>query len=946
MQVTMASKLLLSVFLLACLGVCHGRHHKKHPQGDHPSTYSASNGGDLEPSCTGECPEFELLCWTPEYDVRRCKSALWVSTTMSDLSLSQASGRGRKRLHDYFGGANDKRLKMSYTVPMVTQTRAPSESPVREITVSMLLPKEVAKNPPKPVDPMVVIDLVAETILYVKKFGGRSPRVGFVADLEAKNFFKTLRNNKEPSYEEDNYYYVAQYGSSDSFNHNMYNEIWIYAMNERTYKWLEFNDLTAGGQGLPKCLRGDEEPIVWEKMDQSDIPMLTREQCSTTYCQAPKKCPKIETSGVKGVDDKSIKLKQYKDIRALGYVPPTCYYDTAVHASAGPLLKSLDNAGVPAPDVAGTLTVAIEKREELDGVNSCQKLFKVWYVAGGGTGSPEDLTLLKTENGFQTPKTVEALHARQYTTVYTKCFGGNAYYEPSTITSTAKKLMERLRDKKKCILGDHVGVAEYHPQSRLFDRYNEIDLDADLDCSDQEGRPPFTFHLPVSKDYSRTEARPSLGDQCDTHECPKMTTIMGLENNLKIIEYAPASWFYSKSPSKSCSNMEAFYKALNPLLSYLNGKNEDNSKIDMTKPLYGKVNMFEQRCEKVTTLSTMVPEKFADNPPKPIDDTVSFDHPAVESRFFRSLYKGRYSSGELERRLLDLINDLDNLKPFGVQYNIQDIWLGTFDDPGKDERLFEYIIELIKVPKEGQDDFTSEEAGENQNEDTSDGKVALPKPEGCSESICPTVYVTKNHSNFLEVLLPKRRSACHRAKLCGYPYPFGRQLTRPLVKYFHGDNSDNKTITNFAVPLYKARVYSAEESEKGIGQCEREYEVCLRLPQEYEGKELPKPTGEGVATFTTTEGFHVYATPVKGPFIVSEETQKLMQTLDEGSVQYDKTWVGFFTYKEPFDDPQERITYFVFLKQGEELDGEGEPNELEIEKKEGDMKTQPEKTEG
>ncbi|XP_078686992.1 uncharacterized protein LOC144919417 [Branchiostoma floridae x Branchiostoma belcheri] len=124
---------------------------------------------------------------------------------------------------------------------------------------------------------------------------------------------------------------------------------------------------------------------------------------------------------------------------------------------------------------------------------------------------------------------------------YSKCFGGNAYYEPGTITATAKILMERLRDKKKCFLGDHVGVVEYHPQSRLLDRHNEINLDADLDCSDQEGRPPFTFHLPVSKDYSRAEVKPSLGDQCVTHVCPSMTTVMRLENNLKLIEYGPGS---------------------------------------------------------------------------------------------------------------------------------------------------------------------------------------------------------------------------------------------------------------------------------------------------------------------------------------------------------------------------------------------------------------------
>ncbi|XP_078685641.1 uncharacterized protein LOC144918604 [Branchiostoma floridae x Branchiostoma belcheri] len=914
----MASKVLRVAFLLICVGVCHGRHHAGYPQGD-----TNSSGGDVEDFCTGECPEFELLCSTPEYDVRRYKSALWVSTTMSDLSLSQASGRGRKRLHDYFGGENDKRLKMSHTSVMVTQTREPSESPVREITVSMLLPKEVAKNPPKPTDPRVVIDLVPESIMYVKKFRGRSPRVGFVADLEAKNLLKALKTNKEPSHGEE-YYYIAQYDSPDSSDHNIHNEIWVFALNERTYKWLEFHDLPAEGKGLPNCLLGKEDLMVWEKMDQGDIPLLTREQCSTTFCEAPRKCPKYEASEVKGVDDKTIQLKQYKDIRALAYVPPTCYFDTAIHASVDPLMGSLREAGVPATDVAGRFTVAIEKREELDGKNSCQKFFKVWYVAGGGTGGPEDQTLLKSKNDFQIPKTVEALHhgkASSTPTFYTKCFGGNAYYDPGTITATAKILMERLRDKKKCFLGDHIGVAEYHPQSRLFDRHNEINLDADLDCSDQEGRPPFTFHLPVSKDYSRAEVKPSLGDQCVTHVCPNMTTVMRLENNLQVFEYSPATWLYSKSPSKSCSDGVAFLKALHPLLSYLNGKNEDDSKIDMTKPLFVKLYLQEKRCEIVKTVSTMVPEKFADNPPTPIDDKVSYQRPVVESRFFRSLYKGK-STTQWQQSLDEMIDNLDKLKPFGVGYNAQDIWLGAYDGFDKEERLFEFVIELIKTPKEDQDDDTPD-GGEEEKEDASDEQVALPKPEGCSESVCPTVYVTKNHSNFMELLLPSR-GVCHQTKLCGGLQVSGRQLMRPILGYLNGDNSAKEKISNFAVPLFKTRLYSAEEEEKGIPPCEREYQACVTLPDDY--KEIPEPNTKGLSIFTADEHFRGYGIAVKGYVsepVASEAISTLMQTINGEKVRtpYDKTWVMYFSYDKPLSNPEEKTTYFVF-KTGEDI-GEG-----------------------
>ncbi|XP_019618421.1 PREDICTED: uncharacterized protein LOC109465506 [Branchiostoma belcheri] len=917
----MASKVLLVAFLLVCVCVCHGHDHLKHHQGDETSE-------NQQPVRTGECPEFEcVLCSTPEYDVRRYKSALWVSTTMSDLSLSQASGRGRKRLHEYFEGENDKGLKMSYVSPLMTQTRMPSESPVREITVSTLLPVDVAKNPPKPTDPRVVIDLVPETLLYVKKFQGRPPGVGFVADLEAKKFFKTLKANDEPIHENEGYYYVAQYpidsqNSSTGHSGHLFTEIAVFAMNERTYKWLEFNDLTAVGQGLPKCLRDEGKTVVWEKMDQSDIPLLTREQCSTTYCEAPKKCPKVETMEVKGIDDKSIQLKKKKDIKALSYIPPTCYYDTAIHASASPLLQSLNTSDFSPSDVAMTITVVMEKREELDGKEGCQKVFKVLYAAGGGKGSVEEIQMNK-EAGFQTPKTVEAVHQGQTTGTrhYSKCFGGNAYYEPTTITSTAKILMERLRDKKKCFLGDHVSVVEYHPQSRLFDRHNEINLDVDLDCSDQEGRPPFTFHLPVSKDYSRAEVKPSLGDQCVTHVCPNMTTIMRLENNLKLIEYGPVKWIYSKLPAKNCYGTKSYHKALNPLLSYLNGENEDEIEIDMTRPLYGGGDVYVS--EKKCYLSTLMPEKFFDNPPKPTNDQITVGGLKVGSRYFQAMYKGTFEA-VTKQGFKDLKEELDNLKPFGVQVDLEDMWLGAYDDPYLEERLWSLEIGQKKVTQEGSEDKTSTEAGkEDVNEDPSDENIPLPKPEGCSESVCPTVYVTKNHSNFMELLLPHRRSVCHQTKLCGGLQVSGRQLMRPILGYLNGDNSANQKINNFAVPLFKTRLYSAKEEEKGIPPCEREYQACVRLPDDY--KEIPNTNTERLSIFTADEHFRGYGIAVKGYVsepVASEAIWTLMQTLDEENVPYDKTWVAYFSYDKPLSNPEEKTTYFLFIKMGEDI-GEG-----------------------
>ncbi|CAH1272182.1 Hypp4784 [Branchiostoma lanceolatum] len=761
---------------------------------------------------------------------------------------------------------------MPSTAPLVTQTREPSESPMREITLSVPLPREMAKHPPIPNDPKVVIDLVPETVVYVKTFQGHSPRVGFVADKEAKNFFKTLSDNNEPFYGEDDYYYVAQFDSiSASSSLLTYNEIWIFAVNERLFRVHDFNDHV--GQAFPKCLQKDDRLRSWHKMDQADIPVqaLTRKQCSETYCKLPKLCPEPEMKGVKGIDDKTITLKKFTDLQYTSFNPYTCHYDTAIIAAAEPLAQHLNKTGVPHSEVAMMCTSPVEIRDELDGKDGCQKFFDMYVIRGGGVGKTDqdvhELVLDNTDmHGFRSPKTKEVYHSRknhQIQYFYMKCMGGNIYYEPVTTTATANVLVDRLKEEKKCFLGDHIGVWEHHPQSRLFDRFNEVFVDSDLDCSRHEGRPEFTFHLPLSKTYSQHEAKPVIEDPCTTGDCHSMSVVMRFEDNLRLIKHPPATWVCSNSTSLSCTFEQAWDKALQPILSYINGKNEDNVSMDITRPVYGRGYMGDRECTILSTMCMTLPKKYEDNPPKPIDDIVcieilifelrmvAFRRGDEESYWYQSAFVGKRTAEMFLKQKTRMTKQLDELKTFGVNYTTEacshHLWIAGYGNPNDEEALMTMLfVDQQHIYWKDSKKVEDTEKKEAEEEERPDEEVLNLVPKDCRLPTCHPVHVTKEHSNYMEIFFPKSKGVCQYVKGCGHGSP-RRNLFLPIYKYFDGKNGEKEKIGNVTDPIvFQVKIYSPEEELAGVEACEREFQLCASLPSAYEDKDIPKAIGENV----------------------------------------------------------------------------------------------------
>eukprot|EP00058_Branchiostoma_floridae_P010888 XP_002596376.1 hypothetical protein BRAFLDRAFT_76185 [Branchiostoma floridae] len=927
--------------------MCHSEN-TGHDSGQHDYVGNSSHErgdsheGELKDFCRGECPEYEVLCHTDEYDVRRYKSALWISTTVSDPSLYQGHARGWNRLHKYIRGGNKEGVKMPYTAPLVTQTREPQESPFHEVTVSMPLPKDMAKNPPTPIDPHVVIDLVPESIMYVKNYTGRAARVGFVAEREAKKFFTTLENNHEPFLGKNDYFYIAQYnrrshtGSSDP---KTYNEIWVFAINEKIFKWLEFNDLNGRGEGLPHCLLHNDRVGSWHKMNQEDIPVeaLARRQCSETFCEAPKKCPKFSAKAVKEVDDETIQLRQEDDMKALGVVPLTCNFDTALHSTVGPMVQYLNKKGVPLSDVAASMTSIIEKREDVDGEEGCGKFYKVYFIMGGAgkSGDPEDdYTLILDEDLFNAPKTFEVLHDANAggNNFYTKCFGGNAYYEPTTVTATFKTTVDKLREVKKCMLEDHFSVVEYHTQSRLFNRFNTIHIDADLNCRSQEGRPEFNLNLPLSKIYSQDEAKPVFGDRCTTYECPNESIVMRIENNLRLLKHPSAKWLCSNSTGVSCTYEQAWEKALQPILSYINGKNEGNVMMDLTRPLYGQGYTGEKgnECVKTFTLCMFMPEEHTENPPKPVDDRIGIRSGDKESYWFQSVFVGRPTPDRLYKSLTDMIEQLDALKPFGVDYSIDgtELWFGGYDHPGDEQGLNEIIVvhqqHIYWKQKEGEEEEEKEETDAHDHD-----WVDLPKPEGCNDETCLDIHVIKEYGEVMEIRFPKTKSVCHWVKGC-MQGSSGRAPFLAVFKYFNGDNAEKAVIGEMKSPIVvQVKTPSEEEERKDISACDLEYQICVILPDAWidQGKDIPKPKREGMSTFDN-EFADAYVISLKGvtdavlESTLTERIAGLRQKLEEKELEFNKDWVLIFKYDAPFTPPEETVTYMAFLKPSATTDEE------------------------
>ncbi|CAH1272177.1 HEBP2 [Branchiostoma lanceolatum] len=868
--------------------------------------------GNRPLSCHGECPEYELLCSSPEYAVRRYKSGLWVSTSVQSPSITKANLIGRRRLHKYLKGENHEKTKMAAITPLVLQMRRLPGNPTREVTVSMMLPRDVASNPPKPIDPKVVIDLVPETIVYVKSFPRQG--AGFVPEREAEEFLRTL-SEREELFEHEDYFHIAQYDSLSSGMESQ-NEIWIFAINEVTYRMLQVTGSLDGGQGIPRCLRQDNRPLRWTKINPANVPVLTRDRCPSSFCEEPH-CPKYEV--MERVGD-TIEKRHYTALQVIGYVATSCHYDTAVDQAYMPLWQQMNDTGISSADVQAFVTTIVQSRKDLDGEKGCEKFFVLYYAMDGTATASTVLT--KTNNGqpmFQIPKTIQALHGKKdITTFYTQCFGGNVFYDPHSISDTGKLLLDTMKEAGKCVLGDHISISEYHPQSRLFDRYNEIMVDSDEGCSDPGDRPAFSYDIPLSSSYLEPMEVPDVTELCNTTDCAQFSVKMTLGDNLRLVSQDPAKFVCTESTPPSCTYYEAYHKALHPILAYINGKNKDGVSMDMTKPLFGHVLPSERPCGKSFVLCMYLSEKYFDSPPQPLTDSVRISFDENEFVAYEKSFVGNFESTLIDVRVRERIDEmllqLDGLEPFGVKYNPKLVWLAAYSDPGKEETVMKLFV---------RDDQNVQNKRKTQVAPTAKDSSAqryLPMPTSCHSRECLPVRVVQDYGNFLEVYFPKVKGVYTQQNVCESGTS-GRLLLQPLHKYFHGYNMEEDEIGGFSYPV-SLRYRLFFEHGKEVDVCDALYEMSVALPASYADREIPEPIAEKMKTFERN-GTYMYVVAVSGIYsqeTIKDKTYHLLVDLTQEHLTIERYYSVIFTYDPPFTDIEERMTYIGLVKESQNGD--------------------------
>ncbi|KAI8518378.1 hypothetical protein Bbelb_043950 [Branchiostoma belcheri] len=899
---------------------------------------------NLPSFCDKECPPFESLCSTADYEVRRYASAMWVSTTeYGDSGFSMGQLRAAERLVMYIQGDNSKGVKLPLTVPLVTQLSMSGDA----VTVSTLVSRKLHADPPTPRNPKVVLDVLPETVLYVRPFSGYTTRS--LVKVQAQKLFKSLQRNAEPFYGEQDYFYVARYPSLDAYKTpkprnwrhcllygdahecdsyraqkrrtssssrrgRRYNEIWVFATNERTQNYRQF---VYGREfsflNVPSCLRGAGNDLLkkWGPPLQESVHWMWKSQCGDKFCTS-KSCPKYK---VLETHKAGFETRSYGNLHLIGHMPATCHYDYVEPLGTEPIKRHMnktDELSRFSADMLPRKATFITQRYR-KGHEGCDKFFLFYYPVA-------DVSELNLKRAL-------LLKRFDYLDTYVRCFTG--YVSPDVIMDQARYLSNQLHDNGLCRVRDRVTVAEYDSQSRLFDRHNEILFDA-VDCKKpQERSPDFVFDLPVSdKKYTL----PDIGDRCLKRECASFKTLKKYENFRKKTSAGNNKWACVEQ--KSCDMESARDSSLNRLLSYINGKNSAGAAMDLVMPLAITVNMTAgklEECAWTITTCLPVPNKHHQDVPWALDTEVVITSLWEEPGFFQP-FPGAVTTDramDVYTKFRHLLHDMRT-----VRKEVFSILMYDSDGAGK-EGYNELII--MEDETESPSLYRDQTPGKNKaykrehavkDEAPRDPArkaeiVYVPMPPRCKTTECMPIRKTKDFGDFWEITVTDYKGVCHFEVGCGVHHS-GRKVFRPLLKYFAGDNVGGIPLGSLTAPLffnYQGVVLMGSAEE---GSCSLPYEICLPLPKAFRGRDDQIAALNNHTNLYTRDEVKAYITRVhEYPLLartIREHGIRLMDRLDQEGVRYDKEALLAFTYDDNFTPPSQRVSYVGF---GNPISGNG-----------------------
>ncbi|XP_035684211.1 uncharacterized protein LOC118421156 [Branchiostoma floridae] len=361
-------------------------------------------------------------------------------------------------------------------------------------------------------------------------------KLGVTPDKEAAELFSILKNQGEPVWSEDDYYYYLRPFGSDVDDlkdgwEDFGGAVLIFATNEKVHNYYKFAEGDVKSQmRLPKCLRGRE--ITWRKPVVSRNVGVGRKSCRQNFCNEPHHCPTYKLMDTLG---SGAEKRRYRVLPSVYNFAPTCHLGHSAPLSQPVLYDYLRAMGVWPHEgfqMFDQNMMTIYQNET--GPDHCQKKFRSFAVVPVETPY-ETASGAKYKLPQQYPNRARRVNYWR-PTYYVKCFGGNG--DGEDIFDMAEKLASELDDMGVCRRRDHFHVSQYNRQSRLLDRHNEIWFWDDKCRSLKDNAPNITFeYSPVTEDRHA----PDIGDRCTKHDCPefqKVTTFDGF-----VEKFSPAkSW--------------------------------------------------------------------------------------------------------------------------------------------------------------------------------------------------------------------------------------------------------------------------------------------------------------------------------------------------------------------------------------------------------------------
>ncbi|XP_066294033.1 uncharacterized protein [Branchiostoma lanceolatum] len=872
--------------------------------------------------CNVECLDFKSICETDDYEVRKYKDAKWVSTTVTDVTLTKAGMRGFGRLSKYLDEENDAGVKIPTAHPVLIQVPTERTSLLSErYTVSLLLPMVYWDDPPEPTNTAVFIENTPEMVVYVKSYGGWAS--GSNAHSNYVDLVGKLKENNETF--KDGFYFVAQYDAPSQESHRR-NEIWVLGSSimDQVYPKRKA-DFTAGSV----------RPFPIQSCAKSDVRMSgpiqgyagnALPQCGDReeFC-LDKECPEYQ---VIERYDSGIERRRYTGIKMVSVTSEMCdvmqartvgfwFLSNYINGSNGykekmnpttPVLLDVnlkDTSGriEPACDKINTVSFYLPKENQQD------------------TPEPVPQKKLWSREFPQSSRDQEVFLQTVDMDVYVQCFDG--YAVKNNIIRNYRELRQGLRAEGKCYKPGVMRVASYNDPGVLFARHNEVWLDTDDECAKEnpdeialkgweEIRNEDGSEEEDKKDVAPAEDKTTLPyilpvdditdtpHECEISECPKYKTVKKYEN---FVQRSVINATMVCTKTVSCSYEAAAMKNFLLLFQYISGQNSAGIKITMTAPVLTKTVKVRggDTCEREHTTCFFLPKEHQANPPKPKNDQLFIDDEHTFDVWVMA-FDGWATDDKVEKLIHTFMVQLVNqYVPYTENY-----FVASYDAPWKTKRYNE--LWNLRAGPTYRPRHDSDESFK-QTTETSHEVSRNSMHEMCEDVDCPEYQSIKKFNNFEEREIMPGMWVCKKNSDCSLTQTPSSLWS--LLNYISGSNDRNVTIKTTA-PVLRT-INPADFGRKG---CDKETTVCFWLPKEHQNNP-PQPTEDGVYLYES-RGPVAYVMTYGGVEETEEDFSrralKFMHILDGAGISFKPEYVKAVTYDGPEVPNNKRLNEIWLIK--------------------------------